>query len=102
MIKVVQTSTPGTLIHTAHASALDEIVLSAVNSDTADHKLTIEFGGVGVPDDLIEITIPPESGLIFVIPQEAHMVLTNSLVVRAFADAANVVMVGGCINRITN
>jgi len=98
MVKVAATATVGTTIHTAHATSLDEISLWAVNSDTTARKLTIEFGGVAAPDNLIEITIPPESGLIPVVP---GLILTNSLVVTAFAETANVVMVGGFINRIT-
>lgn len=97
MIKVVATSTPGTTIHTAHASAEDEIHLYAVNSDSTDRKLTIEFGGTTSPDDLIEFTVPAEDGLYRIIP---GMILTNSLVVKAFAASANVVMVGGFVNRI--
>ena len=44
MIKVVATSTAGTLIHTSHATAVDEIWLWAVNSTTGDLKLTIDAG----------------------------------------------------------
>ena len=98
MIKVVPTATAGTTIHTAHATSQDEIHLWAVNSDTSARKLTIEFGGVASPDDLIEVTIPPESGLVPVLP---GLTLTNSLLVRAFAETANVIMIGGFINRIT-
>ncbi len=98
MIKVAATSTPGTTLHTAHATAQDEVHLWAVNSDTSERKLTIEFGGTSSPDDTIEITIPPESGLIPVCP---GLTLTNSLVVKAFCGTTNVVMVGGFINRIT-
>src|SRR2546426_10217780 len=97
-VKVAATATPGTLIHTAHATAIDEIWLCAVNSDTTDRKLTVEFGGVASPDDTIEVTIPAESGLVLVIP---GLTLTNSLVVRAFAATANVVLINGYINRIT-
>lgn len=97
-IKVVQTATAGTLIHTAHATSIDEIWLWCVNSDTTDRKLTIEFGGVAAPDDLIEITIPAEDGLYLVVP---GLTLTNSLVVRAFAATANVLSVNGYVNRIT-
>lgn len=97
-IKVAATSTPGTTIHTAHASALDEIWLWAVNSDSTDRKLTIEFGGTTSPDDTIEVTILAESGLIIVLP---GILLTNSLVVKAFAAAANVVLVNGFVNRIS-
>ena len=97
-VKVAATATPGTLIHTAHATAIDEIWLWAVNSDTTDRKLTVEFGGVASPDDTIEVTIPAESGLVLVIP---GLTLTNSLVVRAFAATANVVLINGYVNRVT-
>ena len=99
LIKVAATATPGTTIHTAvaGASSKDEIWLWAVNSDTVDRKLTIEYGGVASPDDLIEVTVPAESGLLLIVP---GLVLQNSLVVKAFAASANVVMVGGFVNRI--
>jgi hypothetical protein len=38
-----------------------------VNSDTTDRKLTIEWGGVDSPDDLIEFTVPAESGLYLIV-----------------------------------
>ena len=98
MTKVVATSTLGTTIHTADASAIDEIWLWAVNSDSTDRKLTIEFGGVSAPDDLIEVTIPAEDGFYAVVP---GLPLTNSLVVTAFAASANVILIGGFVNRIT-
>ena len=97
-VKVAATATAGTTIHTADASAEDEIWLWAVNSDTSARKLTIEYGGTTAPDNLIEQTIPPESGLVLVIP---GLILTNSLVVKAFCATANVVMLYGYINRIT-
>jgi len=98
MIKVAATATLGTTIHTAHATSLDEIWLYAVNSDTVDRKLTIEFGGATAPDNLIEQNIPAESGLILVCP---GLILSNSLVVTAFAATANVIMIGGYGNRIS-
>ena len=91
---------PGTLIHTAHATALDEVHLYAVNSDTSDRKLTVEYGGTTVPDDTIEVTIPAESGLVCVVPGTSP--LTNSLAVRAYASVANVVMIQGFVNRIVS
>lgn len=96
-IKVAATATPGTLLHTAHATALDEVWLFACNSDTVDRKLTIEFGGTTSPDDTIELTIPAESGMVTVIP---GFLLTNSVVVRAFAATANVIVINGYVNRI--
>ncbi len=100
LIKVVPIVTAGTLIHTAVAgsSDFDEIWLWAVNSDAAAKKLTIEYGGVLSPDDLIEVTVPAESGLMLLL---AGTVLQNGLILRAFAETANVVMVGGYVNRIT-
>lgn len=98
-ILVVATATAGTLIHTAHATALDEVWLWAVNSDTTARKLTIEWGGVTSPNDLIEVTIPPESGYLMVVPGN---ILTNSLVVRAFCASASVVAINGFVNRITS
>jgi len=96
-VKVAATATAGTLIHTAHATAKDEIWLWAVNSDTTPRKLTIEFGGTTAPDDLIELTIPAEAGLLMVVP---GLILSNSLVVRAFCASANVVTISGYVNRI--
>lgn len=98
-IKVVQTSTAGTLIHTASLTAIDEIWLWCVNSDTTDRKLTIEYGGVASPDDTDEVTIPAEGGLILVIP---GLTLTGGLIVRAFAATANVLLINGFVNRITS
>ena len=103
LIKVAQTATAGTTIHTGSstASTFDEIWLYAVNSDTTDRKLTIEFGGTSSPDDLIEQTITAESGLLLVVPGLVIKGNATPLVVRAFAASANVVMIGGYVNRIT-
>ena len=97
LVKVVATATTGTTIHTAHASALDEVWLYAVNSDTTARKLTIEYGTTTAPDGNIELTVQPESGLVLVVP---GLILTNSLVVTAFCATANVVLIGGYVNRI--
>jgi len=97
MIKVGATATPGTLIHTSHATGLDEIWLYAVNSDSTDRKLTIEFGGTSAPDDLIEFTVKAENGLYLIVP---GMILTGSTEVRAFAATTNVISIGGYVNRI--
>ncbi len=96
-IKVVATATAGTTIHTAHATSLDEVWLWAVNSDTTARKLTIEWGEATAPDGNVEVTIPAESGYMLVIP---GMVLTNSLVVKAFAATTNVILINGYVNRI--
>lgn len=100
MIKVAATATPGTTIHTAvtGTTSVDEIWLWAVNSDTTPRKLTIEWGGTTSPDDTIEQTIPAESGLIMVV---SGLRLNNGLVVKAFAATANVILIGGQVNRYT-
>lgn len=103
LIKVAATATAGTTIHTGSSTATtyDELWLYAVNSDTTDRKLTIEFGGTSSPDDLIEQTITAESGLLLVVPGLVIKGNATPLVVRAFCATANVVMVGGYVNRIT-
>ena len=100
-IKVAATATAGTTIHTAIAgtTSMDEIWLYAMNSSTTtDVNLTLEWGGVGAPDDNIFITIPAYSGLILVAP---GLLLRNTLIVKAFASVANVVTIHGYVNRIT-
>lgn len=103
MIKVAATATAGTLLHTGSTTTTtyDEIWLYAVNSDTTNRKLTIEFGGVASPDDLIEQTITAESGLFLVVPGLVIKGNATALVVRAFCATANVVSIAGYVNRIT-
>lgn len=102
LIKVAATATPGTTIHTGptNTSHFHELWLYAVNSDSTDRKLTIEFGGTSSPDDLIEQTITAESGLILVVPGFVIQGNATALVVRAFAATADVVMIGGYVNEI--
>jgi hypothetical protein len=99
-VKVVATATAGTTIHTAVSgtSDMDEVWLYAMNTDSSDRKLTIEYGGTTSPDDLTEIEIGSEAGWVLVCP---GLLLQNSLVIKAFAAAANVVVINGYVNRIT-
>lgn len=97
-IKVAATATAGTTIHTAHATDLDEIWIYAVNSSASSVKLTIEYGEATAPDGNIEVTVLPEAGLVTIVP---GLILTGSLVVKAFAGTANVIMLSGYVNRIT-
>ena len=96
-VNVTATATPGTLVHTASATALDEIWLWVTNTDTTARKITIEYGGVSSPTDISEVTVPAESGLMLVIP---GLLLTNSLVVRVFAATTGVINFVGYVNRI--
>lgn len=103
MIKVAQTATAGTTLHTGSATAttFDEIWLYAVNSSASTVKLTIEFGGVSSPDDLIESTIAAEAGLVLICAGLVIKGNATPLLVRAFAATANVINIAGYVNRIT-
>jgi hypothetical protein len=98
-IKVVATASAGTLIHTAHATALDEIWLYAVNDTATDRLLTIQWGGTTATDDDIEFTVGAQNGLYLIVP---GLLLTGGTVVRAFcAAAANAIQISGYVNRIS-
>lgn len=103
-ILIAATASAGTTVHATGTSATieDEIWLYAVNSDTTDRKLTIEFGGTTAPNDLIEFTVKAESGLYLVVP---GLVLSGTgaaaNTVRAFAATTNVISVFGYVNRLT-
>lgn len=99
-IKVAATATPGTTIHTAVAGTtnIDEVYVYAFNIHTADVLLTIEYGGVINPNNLIEYTVPFQSGLFLVVP---GMLLQAGVDVAAFAATTNVIVIYGYVNRIS-
>jgi hypothetical protein len=101
-IKVAATATAGTLIHTGPTDTahLHEVWLYAVNTDTTDRKLTIEWGGVASPDDLIEYTVKAENGLYLIVPGLLIKGNATALVVRAFAATTNVICISGYVNVI--
>ena len=98
-IKVVATATAGTILHTAVSgtSSFDEVWLWAYNSHSSDVVLTLEWGGVAAPDDQTKVTIPFQQGRYIVVDGK---LLNNSLVIRAFASVANVIVIDGYVNRI--
>ena len=102
-IKVAATATAGTLLHTGSTTAttIDEVWLYATNTSAADVKLTLEWGGVTSPDDLIEQTIVTEGGLVLIAPGLLVKGNSTALIVRAFAASANVITISGYINQIT-
>jgi hypothetical protein len=102
-ILVAATASPGTTIHTGstNTAVIDEVWLYAQNTDTTARKLTIEWGGTSSPDDLIELTIPAESGLTLVAPGLLIKGAGTALVVRAFAATTNVITIHGYVNRIS-
>ena len=93
-----------TTIHTTSTTAttLDEIWLYAQNTDTSDRKLTLKFDGTDDPDDLIEVTIPTEAGLVLVVP---GLILagkaSTGLILLGAGAAASKMTVYGYVNRIT-
>lgn len=98
-IKVVQTATAGTTIHTAQASVasgnMDCPNIYACNTSSSDVILTMECWGTTSPDDLVKRTIP--AGETVAVPVPAGR---NGLVLRAFASAGNVITISGWVDRI--
>lgn len=96
-IKIAATGTPGTLFHTADSLATDEIWLWLTNTSAADVLVSVEFGGVTAPDNLLKFTVPANDTILAV----PGIPLRNSKVARAFAASANVVNMAGHVNRIS-
>lgn len=97
-IKIAATATPGTTFHTAHATSHDEIWMWLSNTDSADRNVTVELGGTTDPDNHLDFIVPTGETILAL----AGIRLTGSVVVAAFASAANVVTMSGNVNRITN
>ena len=86
-------------IHTAASgtSAFDEIWIYAYNDDTAVRLLTLLWGGTTEPDNVMRVSLSPRAGRLLVVD---GALLQNSLVVKAYADAANVVLLDGFVNNM--
>jgi hypothetical protein len=101
-IKITQTSSAGTVIHTASSTAgvVDEVWLYATNTGATTVALTVEFGGTTDPDDRIVVGLGPVGTpeLVLVVP---GLPLTGGVEVRAFAGEANVAKVVGYVNRVS-
>jgi len=63
--------------------------------------LDIQWGGTTSPNDDIELTVQPESGLVTVVPGFPIKGNATPLIVRAFAATTNVITIHGFVNRIT-
>lgn len=102
-IKVAQTATAGTLIHTGDTvtSTLDEVWVYANNTSSSNVKLTIEWGEAASPDGHIEVTVLAEAGLVSIVPGLLIKGNATPLTVRAFAATADVITIHGFVNRIT-
>lgn len=103
-IAVSATSTPGTLIHETgtNPAHIHEVWLYAVNYDTTDRKLTIEWGSTGTASATIEYTVKAENGLYLIVP---GLVLygeeQGNYSVRAFAATGTAITIHGYVNTIT-
>ena len=102
-ILVVATATAGTAIHTASSTAttIDELWLYAYNNHSSSIILTLEFGGVTAPKDVIKSTITSQTGLTLVCAGLILQGNATAKVVRAFAGTASQVSLFGYVNRIT-
>ena len=99
-IKVTGTNSAGAItVHTAQSGTtnVDVVTLYAYNSDSVDRLLTLEWGGTTAPDDNIAVVIPAKgAGLT---PVVIDLIIQNSLVIEAFAETANVIIIFGFINK---
>ena len=102
-ILVVATATAGTAIHTASSTAttIDELWLYAYNNHSASVLLTVEFGGVTAPKDVIKSTLTTQSGLVLICAGLVIQGNATAKVVRAFAATASQISLFGYVNRIT-
>jgi hypothetical protein len=99
-ILITNTGSPGTLIHTAHATAMDEIWLYLAHSSAGGgSNISIEFGGVSVTDLIFKDSLEASGGQpqLFI----PGLILSGGLEVRAYAATGNRDAVVGYINRIT-
>lgn len=100
-IKVTGTSSAADVtIHTADATALDQVWLYAINNDVDGEvrTLTVAWGAETDPDNLIITTVPCKAGPILITP---GLVATGSVVIGAWADEASDVVIYGYVDRIS-
>jgi len=102
-ILVVATATAGTAIHTASSTAttIDELWLYAYNNHTSSVVLSVEFGGVTSPKDVIKSSLASQAGLVLICAGLVIQGNATAKVVRAFAGTASQVSLFGYVNRIT-
>jgi len=102
-ILVAATATAGTAIHTASSTAttIDELWLYAYNHHASSVVLTIEYGGVTSPKDVITGSVAAASGLVLMVPGLVVQGNATPKIIRAFAATANKISIFGYVNRIT-
>lgn len=83
-------------VHTVPAAKEDTIRILATNNDTVKRSLTLLWGGATAVDDEIEVTLQPKAGLMLIVP---GLPLGAGKVVKAYAEAANQIVIHGDVNR---
>lgn len=98
-INIAATETPGDTVHTVPVGidSVDEVWLYATNTSASPVDLTIEYGGVNDPDDLVPVRIPPRQGLFLLIP---GLLLQNGVSVSGFASVPGAINISGFVNRV--
>jgi len=101
-IKITGTTSGGAnTIHTATSTdgVIDEVWLYCYNSGSTDIALFLCLGGTTDPDDIVKVTIPFQTGDILVLSGECF---NGGVVIKAYAQTANLLVIRGYVNRITN
>ena len=101
-ILVAATATAGTAIHTASATTttMDEVWLYGYNNHSASILLTIEYGGVTAPKDVIKQTLTAQNGLVLLVAGLIVQGNASAKVIRAFAATGSQISIFGYVNRI--
>jgi hypothetical protein len=94
-------SSLGGTVHTGVSGTADwdEVWLWANNTNTSTILLTLEWGGTVVPDNLIQVNVPAQQGLVLVAP---GLLIQNSLDVTVYAATVDKINLVGFVNRITS
>lgn len=101
-ILVAATATAGTAIHTASTTTttMDEVWLYGYNNHSASILLTIEYGGVTAPKDVIKQTLTAQNGLVLLVAGLIVQGNASAKVIRAFAATGSQISIFGYVNRI--
>lgn len=103
-IATVPSTTTFTFTRTATnvtSAAATGSVYPAATAASQSVRLTIQWGATTAVDDDITFTVPSQSGLYLVVPGLILKGNATPLVVRAYADIANVITLNGYVNRIS-
>ena len=86
-------------IHTAVSgtSSFDEVWLYCYNTSTSPVLLTVLWGGTTEPGDETKLYVPAQAGRVLICDGE---LLQNSLIIKAYAASASVVILDGFVNTI--